>query len=137
VLIPYAVLVTLLLMVAWPLVRFSLVWTPYAWLALLIIGGGLLTFSTAVGFISPNLEWEDVRKMSTGRSRLYNIVGALLYALLGGALVIAPFTLAARTPAAAPLFATLGLTALGAVTWFFTRWLERKAVAAWPRLGEG
>ena len=137
VLIPYAALVTILLMAAWPLARFSLAWTPYAWLSLLIMGGGLLTFSTAMGFISPNLAWEDVRKMSTGRSRLYNIVGALLYALLGGALVIAPFTLAARTPAAAPLFAILGLTALGAGTWFFTRWLERKAVAVWPGLGEG
>ncbi len=136
VLIPYAALVTIMLMATWPLVRFSLAWTPYAWLSLLIIGGGLLTLSTAVGFISPNLEWEDVRKMSTGRSRLYNIIGALLYALLGGALVIAPFTLAARTPAAAALFATLGLTTLGAVTWLFTRWMERKAVAAWPRLGE-
>jgi len=136
VLIPYAGLVTLLLMAAWPLARFSLAWTPYAWLSLLIMGVGLITFSTAVGFISPNLAWEDVRRMSTGRGKLYNIVGALLYALLGGALVLAPFALAARTPAAAPLFVILGLTSLGAVTWFFIRWLERKAVAAWPRLGE-
>ena len=49
--VPYAFVATVLLVAAYFLVGFSLAWTPYAWLCLLIIGYGLLTFSTAMGFV--------------------------------------------------------------------------------------
>ena len=65
VLVPYTLLVTALLIGFWYMRPFSMVWLPYAWLCLLIIGGGMLAFMTAMGFPWVNLNWEDPRRMGT------------------------------------------------------------------------
>jgi ABC-2 type transport system permease protein len=136
VIIPYAVIATLLLIVSWFLFRFSLAWMPYAWLCLLIIGYGLLAFSTGVGFVYANLEWEDPRAMLQQRGRWFSLAGSGSYGLLTGLLALAPFILSSRFPAASPLFVIAGLALLAAITWFFVGRQNRRAIKAWATLGE-
>ena len=133
---PYFFIVTLLLIVAWFLVGFSLAWMPYAWLCLLIIGYGLLAFSTAAGFVYANLEWEDPRAMLQQRGRWYNLIGSAIYGLIAGLITIVPFVLSAQVPGATPLFVIVGLVLLALFTWLFVGRQNRQAIQAWPRLGE-
>jgi len=136
VIIPYAVIITLLLIVSWFMVRFSLAWMPYAWLCLLIIGYGLLSFSTGVGFVYANLEWEDPRAMLQRRGRWFSLIGSGSYGLLTGLLALAPFILANRFPAVTPLFVIAGLVLVAIITWFFVGRQNRRAIKAWTTLGE-
>jgi ABC-2 type transport system permease protein len=131
---PYAVLVTLLLATSWSVLRFSLGWTPYAWLCLLIIGYGLLTFATAVGFVYPRLDWEDPRRMTTGRARLTNLIGSVIYSLVAGLLALMPYVLALWLPSLSLLFVTVGLAVLLAVTWILVRASDRWVERVWWRL---
>ena len=133
---PYALLITVLLIVSWFIVGFSLAWTPYAWLCLLIIGYGFLAFSTAVGFVYANLEWEDPRSMLQQRGRWYNLAGSFIYGLIAILIALAPFILSALLPPATVLFVIVGLALLATFTWLFVRRQNRRAVEAWPALGE-
>jgi hypothetical protein len=132
----YVVVVTVLLAASWILVRFSLVWAIYAWLCLVIIGYGLLAFTVALGCVYPKLDWEDPRRMTTGRARLYNMVGSLVFGLVTVLIALVPFVLAAIAPAGAPLYALLGLLALLAVAWGLVQWTTHRVEKAWPALGE-
>ncbi|MBK8048468.1 MAG: hypothetical protein IPK16_15930 [Anaerolineales bacterium] len=66
ILIPYAIVATGLLIASWVVLQYDLLWTPYAWCCLLLMGSGMLGFTTAMGFPWVNLKWEDPRRMNRG-----------------------------------------------------------------------
>ncbi len=136
VLVPYAVTVTLLMMVAWLVVRFSAIWGIYGWLCLLMMGVGLIAVSTAIGFRFANLEWTDTRRMTTGGGGLYSFVLGTIYLVGTGLLALIFFALAAAFPAAAILLGLAGLVVVaigtGVWVWLSGRWAE----SSWRRLGE-
>lgn len=131
----YVAVATVLLSASWVLARFSLVWTVYAWLCLMIIGYGLLAFSVALGCVYPKLDWEDPRRMTTGRARLYNMMGSVLFGLMAALIALAPFVLAAMAPAGTLFYVLVGLLVLLAITWGLVRWSMRQVEQAWPALG--
>ncbi|MEA3335135.1 MAG: hypothetical protein U9R25_04445 [Chloroflexota bacterium] len=133
---PFGVLVSLLLIASWFLTRFSPAWAFYAWLCLLIIGYGLMALSVGLGFLYPKLDWEDPRRMTTGRARLYNLISTVIFAVITGGIALIPFMLSAIWPAFSLLFVLVGLLLLVALTWLICRWIARQVENAWFALGE-
>jgi hypothetical protein len=134
--LPYAVTVTLLMIVAWAVIRFNPLWGIYGVLCLLIMGAGLIALNTALGFRYANLEWTDPRRMNSGGGSFYSFILSVIYLLIAGLTALLFFVLAAAFPGAAFLAALGGLAAVGlitlAVVWLSGRWAE----SAWRRLGE-
>jgi hypothetical protein len=135
VVVPYAIVVSLLLIAARFVVAYSLLWMPYAWLCLLIIGYGLLTVSTSIGSIYVRLDWEDPRRMTTQKAGLYNLIGTAAYGLVAGVIALMPHLLAATAPAGTLLYVILGLLVLLGATWGLRQWLSRRVEMVWPTLG--
>ena len=134
--LPYAVVATLLLFIAWLVVGFSVVWGIYAWFCLLIMGAGMMAVNTSIGFRFANLDWTDTRRMTSGGGGLYSFLLSAFYLLATGLVALLFFVLAVAYPEAAILIALFGLVIIGAGTaawvWLMARWAE----SAWRRLGE-
>jgi len=135
VVVPYSIVVSLLLVAGRFLVAYSLLWMPYAWLCLLIMGYGLLTVSTSIGSIYVRLDWEDPRRMTTQKAGLYNLIGTVTYGLVTGVIALIPYLLAATAPAGTLFYVVLGLLVLLGVTWGLRQWLSRRVEMVWPALG--
>jgi hypothetical protein len=113
----------------------DLLWIPYGWLVLLILGYGLLAYMTTLGFIYPNLAWEDPRRMANRKASIPSLVGTLIYSVIGGFLAWFVFILANNNPSWALPTVILGLLILGGATWFFVNWNTRRAEKAWLLIG--
>lgn len=135
ILLPYLLFVTILLIAFRFAFEYSLLWMPYAWFVLLIMGIGEITFSIAIDFIYPNLKWEDPRKMTTRKAALPSLIGTALYSVIAMATALATFALAAIKPPLAIPAVLFGLGLLTGGTWFFVGWCARRVEAAWLRLG--
>lgn len=134
IMVPYMAIVTLMLIGGWFLVRYSLLWTPYAWICAMIFGIGIMGTSTAAGFIYANLEWDDPRKMTTSGGGLLSFLLTIAYALPAIVLIVLPFVLSAIWPQATPVLLVVGLGLLVAGTAAWTLWQERRAVEGWHNL---
>jgi ABC-2 type transport system permease protein len=134
--LPYALTMTLLLIVAWVVIRFNPLWGTYGLLCLLIMGAGLIALNTAIGFRYANLEWTDTRRMTTGGGGFYSFILTTIYLLVAGLIALLFFVLAAAFPGAAFFAGLGGLVAVSLIT-FVAVWLSgRWADSAWRRLGE-
>lgn len=134
--LPYALTMTLLLIVAWLVVGFNLAWTVYAWLIMLIIGVGLIAVNTTVGFRYANLEWTDTRRMTTGGGGLYSFLLSTVYSLVIGLTAVVFFVLAAAYPSWAIPAAVVGVVVAAALTALWTWVMGNWADNVWKRIGE-
>jgi hypothetical protein len=133
--VPYAALATIGLLAAVILLGVSPVWTPFGWLVLLVMGYGVYSYTVALGFLYPNLSWEDPSRMSNRKAILPGLVGSVGYSLV--AIVVAVFTyfVAQSDPTLTIPIVVLGLGLLAGGTYLFVSWCTRRVEAAWPRIG--
>jgi len=133
--LPYAAISTIGLVAGLFLVNFRLLWAPYGWLVLMIMGYGLLAFLVSVGFLYPNLEWDDPRRMTNRKASLPSLIGSVVYSLV--AIIVAWFTyiVANAQQAYAVPIVIAGLTLLAGGTWLFVHRRSRKVEDAWARIG--
>ena len=130
--LPFALGSMILLLLAWFFIRFSIAWVPYAWLCLAIIGYGMLTISTALGFKYPKLDWDDPRRMTNRRATLPNLILNVIYGLLSLVVAVLPFAVASIYSQWTLLLVLLGLLLLAGMAWIVERWGVRQVVKAWP-----
>ena len=136
VLIPYMGMVSLRLVGGLFVFGYSVLWTPYAWLVLLFMGFGVISYAVSLDFIYPNLDWEDPRKMTNRKAGWPSLIGTLLYSLIVFVIAVAAFAFAVTDPLLAAPIVLFGLGLLAGGTWFFIGWRIRRVEAAWPSLGE-
>ncbi|MCA9868089.1 MAG: hypothetical protein KIS95_11200 [Anaerolineae bacterium] len=131
---PFAALFVVVLAGSWFFVRYSLGWAPYALLAGLMMGFGLLTINISTGFRYANLSWTDPRRMVTSGGGLVSLLLTVVYGLPGGVIILLGFGLSVLWPAAAIPLAVVGLILLGLYTgaWFVA--MRRWAESAWDKL---
>jgi ABC-2 type transport system permease protein len=129
--IPFALLALLLLLLSWFFLRFSLAWVPYAWLCLLIIGYGMITLSTAMGFIYPRLDWDDPRRMTSRSAGLRSTLLGAVYGIIALLLAVLPFLVASVNPQWTLMLVLVGLLLLAGMAWLVERWSSRRVFRAW------
>jgi hypothetical protein len=132
--LPFAAVFIVVLFVVWFFVRYSLAWAPYALVAGLIYGYGLLSANMAAGFRFANLSWDDPRRMTTSGGGLVALLLSVVYGLPGGILILLTFGLAAIWPNWAIPIALGGLLLLGLLTWGWRMALLRWSEKAWDKL---
>ena len=113
----------------------SLVWTPYAWMVLLIMGYGLYSFLVSIGFLYPKFDWDDPRRMVNRRSALPALGGSIIYSLIAIVIAQATYIFAHNSPLWAIPIVIMGLALLAGGTWFFVHWSTVRVEAAWPSIG--
>jgi len=132
--IPYALVTLLMLIGAWFFVRYSLVWLPYAWLCLLIIGYGMITISTAMGFLYPRLDWDDPRRMTSAQATWRNLIAVLIYGVISLFIALTSYVAAHFFPQFALLAILLGLLFLAGMAWLVERWSVRAVAMKWAHI---
>jgi ABC-2 type transport system permease protein len=132
--VPYALISLLMLVAAWFFLRFSALWIPYAWFCLLIIGYGMITISTTMGFLYPRLDWDDPRRMTSNQAGWRNLVAVLIYGLLSLAIALLSFVAANIIPQFALLYVLLGLVFLAGMAWLVERWSVRQVAKKWANI---
>ncbi len=135
VLIPYMLLVTLLLLLSVIVFDISLLWTPYSWLVLFVMGAGMLTYVVSLDFLFPKLDWDDPRRMTNRKAGWRSMLGVFLYSVIAMLIAVVAFVVAVSVPGAAIPAVIFGLGLLAGGTWFFVAWRMGRIEAAWPFLG--
>ncbi|HEY53357.1 MAG TPA: hypothetical protein G4N94_07870 [Caldilineae bacterium] len=133
--LPYAALATISMFVTLFIMKFSLIWMPFGLLVILIMGYGLFSFLVSLGFLYPNFEWEDPRRMSNRKSSIPSLVGSFGYSIVAIIIVMATYLVANETPSLAIPAVIMGLALLAGGTWFFVQWCTNRVEKAWPRIG--
>lgn len=133
-LVPYVVLYVLALVGSWLFVRYSLAWLPYALVAGLLMGYGLMALNVSVGFRYANLSWTDPRRMISGGGGWVSFLLSVLYGLPAGIVTLLGFGLGAVWPAWAIPFAAVALLLLALYTWLWHVLMARWAESAWHKL---
>lgn len=133
--LPYASISTIGLVVGLFLVQFSLLWAPYGWLVLMIMGYGLFAFLVSIGFLYPNLTWDDPRRMTNNRASLPSLIGSLVYTVVAIVVAWATYIVAQAQQAFAIPIVILGLSILAGGTWLFVHRRSKKIEDAWTRIG--
>ncbi len=132
--LPFAVGSMFLLVLAWFFLRFSPAWIPYAWICLAIIGYGMITISTMMGFKYPRLDWDDPRRMTSGKAVLPNLLLNAIYGLLSLIIATLPFLGAYLYPGWTLMFVLLGLLILASMAWIVERVSARQVTGAWAAI---
>jgi hypothetical protein len=135
VLIPFMLLATVLLIAGIFLFGYSALWTPYAWLVLLIMGFGTIAYTVSLDFIYPNLTWDDPRRMTNRKAGWRSLLGTALYSVFAMLAALITFVIAVSRPPLAIPIVLFGLGVLAGGTWFFVSWRIEKVEAAWPTIG--
>ena len=133
--IPYAALATIFLVIMMVVMKLSLIWTPFGWMTLMIIGYGLFSFLVSLGFQYPNLDWEDPRRMQNRKAILPALLGTLGYSIIAQFVAITTYFYAQSEPALAIPIVIMGLALLAGGTWFFLQRSTNRVEKAWPRIG--
>jgi len=133
--LPYAAVVLIGMALGLFILKFSLLWAPYGLLTLLIMGYGLFAFLVSIGFLYPNLTWEDPRRMSNRKAGIPGLAGSLVYSLIAIIIVVATYAFAHGSPSLAIPIVIMGLALLAGGTWFFVNWSMKRVEKAWPRIG--
>lgn len=135
--VPYAAFATIALTAVMILMKLSLVWTPFGWMVLMIMGYGLFSFLVSLGFLYPNLDWEDPRRMKNRKATLPSLAGAFGYSIIAVVVVMSAFFFAQAKPAFAIPIVMMGLALLAGGTWFFVHWANGRVEKVWPTIGAG
>lgn len=133
--LPYSVVVTIGLAAGIIYSKFSLLWLPYGWLVLLIMGYGLFGYLVSLGFLYPNFDWEDPRRMATRKAGLPSLIGSALYSIVGIVVAVGTYILAHEAASLAVPVVIMGLSLLAGGVWFFVNWRIKRVEAAWPFIG--
>ncbi len=133
--IPYAALATLFLVIMMVVMKLSLIWTPFGWMTLMIIGYGLFSFLVSLGFQYPNLDWEDPRRMQNRKAILPSLFGSFGYSIIAVIIAISTYFFAQSEPALAIPIVIMGLALLAGGTWFFVQRSTNRVEKAWPQIG--
>jgi hypothetical protein len=129
--LPFAVGSLIMLLIAWFFLRFSAAWIPYAWLCLVIIGYGMITISTTLGFKYPKLDWDDPRRMTDRRAALPNLLLNLVYGVFALVIAVLPFLGGTIYPGWTLLMVLLGLLILAGMAWLVERVSAGQVKNAW------
>ncbi|MFN2104136.1 MAG: putative ABC transporter permease subunit [Candidatus Promineifilaceae bacterium] len=132
--LPFAVGSMLLLLISWFFIRFSALWIPYAWLCLVIIGYGMITISTALGFMYPRLDWEDPRRMTDRRAGLPNLLLNAAYGVIALIVAALPFFISAFFPGWTLMLVLVGLLILAGMAWLVERVGLSQVNKTWYRI---
>ncbi len=135
ILIPFMLLVSVLLIGGLFMMDYSLLWMPYAWFVMLIMGFGMIAFTVSLDFVHPDLDWEDPRKMTNRKTAWPSAIGTVFYNVIAIAIAVTTFGLAVSNSILAIPIVLFGLGLLAGGTWFFIGWRLRRVEAAWPRVG--
>lgn len=114
--IPYAVISTVLLVVAAIWRQLDPLWTVYGWLGVMVLGLGMLAVSVALSVPWAKLDWDDPRKMTSGWGSFIAFAIWLLMGVIGGLFLALPVIFEALDPTLTPLFAIVGLLCATAIT---------------------
>lgn len=133
--LPYAVVITTGMITALFILKFSLLWAPYGLLTLLVMGYGLFGYLVAIGFLYPNLTWDDPRRMNNRKAGIPSLMGSLVYSAAATGIALLTFRFAHGSPALAIPIVIMGLALLAGGTWFFVNWITRRVERAWPMIG--
>lgn len=136
ILIPFMGVVSLLLIGGLFVFGYSALWTPFAWLVMLIMGFGVISYAVSLDFVYPNLDWEDPRKMTNRKAGWPSLLGTVLYSMIAGAVAMTTFGFAVADPPLAIPTVLLGLGLLAGGTWFFVARRIDRVEAAWSSIGE-
>jgi ABC-2 type transport system permease protein len=134
--IPFALLSTLLLLVAAIWRGFSLVGTLYGWFGVELLGLGMLAIATGASVPWARLDWDDPRRMSSGWGGLISFIGAVLLAASAGGLLCLPVLAATFMPNLVPVAWVLGPVLAIAITVAASWGAIRFGAAALTRVGE-
>lgn len=133
--LPYTVVITTGMAAALFILKFSLLWVPYGLLTLLIMGYGLFGYLVAIGFLYPNLTWDDPRRMNNRKASIPSLMGSLVYSAAAAGVALITYLFAHSSPALAIPIVIMGLASLAGGTWFFVNWITRRVESAWPVIG--
>ncbi|MBF6612723.1 MAG: hypothetical protein IVW55_06290 [Chloroflexi bacterium] len=115
-LIPFMALSTILMIAAELWKGFNLLWFFYGWLAVEVLGAGLLAIE--IGFAVPwaRLNWDDPRRMTSGWGSVFAWIAWIILGLIAGTLFLLPLLAQLFQPSlVAPAF-LVGALAATAVT---------------------
>lgn len=116
--LPFTILSTLLMVIAAFVRHFSLGGFLYGWFGVLLLGAGMLAMDVGLSVPWANLEWDDPRKMHSGWSGLFALIGYILIGVLGGSFLALPYLAELFLPFIAPVawlvgpFFAVGFTGL-------------------------
>ncbi|MGN6811287.1 MAG: putative ABC transporter permease subunit [Thermomicrobiales bacterium] len=134
--IPFALLSTLLLVVAAIWRGFGLAGTLYGWFGIELLGLGMLAIATGASVPWARLDWDDPRRMSSGWGGLLSFTGAALLTGIAGGLLCLPVLAATFTPNLVPVAWAVG-PVLAVVITLAVGWSAiRLGAAALGRVGE-
>ena len=131
--VPFALLSTLLLVIAAIVRHFSIGGFFYGWFSVLLLGAGMLIMNVGLSVPWANLEWDDPRRMRSGWAGLIAMIGYVIIGLLGGGFLTLPYLAGLFLPFLAPVawlvgpFLAVGFTGLVAALslWFGLSRLHR------------
>ncbi len=119
--VPFAILSTILLLIAAAWRGFGPLGTLYGWFGIETLGAAMLALSVGAGVPWAKLDWDDPRKMSSGWGALIGLAGYAITGALGGAFLCLPLLAGAFRPgllAAAWVVGPLGALAVsGGIAW--------------------
>ena len=133
-LVPYGLLTGVAAADRLVLLRFTAAWGAYAWLCLLLIGYGMFSISTTLGFACPRLDWDDPRRMTSSKASWASFLINVPYGLISMALAAAAFVLGQFWPQYTLPLVLLAVLLLALLSWVTARLGARRVAKAWPRL---
>lgn len=111
--LPFAVLSSVLMIVAALWRGFSLLGFVYGWFGVELLGTGIVAMSLGFAMIWPRIDWDDPRRMTTIGASLCSFLGMAVLGLLGGGLLCLPVLAQVAAPDLQALAWLVGI--LGAV----------------------
>ena len=115
-------------------VGYDLRWLPYALVAGLIIGYGLLAISVSTGFRYALLGWTDPRRMLSSGGGLVSLLLSVVYGVPVAIIVLFGFALSAAWTGWSIPLALVALLLLAGLTWVTHLLMVRWADSAWDKL---
>jgi len=132
--VPFVLLFVAVLVGARFAVSYDLRWLPYALVAGLIIGYGLLAISVSIGFRYARLEWTDPRRMLSSGGGLVSLLLSVVYGVPVAIIVLFGFALSAAWTGWSIPLALVALLLLAGLTWATHALMVRWADSAWDKL---
>ena len=132
--VPFVLLFVAVLVGARFAVSYDLRWLPYALVAGLIIGYGLLAISVSTGFRYALLEWTDPRRMLSSGGGLVSFLLSVVYGVPVAIIVLFGFALSAAWTGWSIPLALVALLLLAGLTWVTHMLMVRWADSAWDKL---
>jgi len=107
--IPFVILSTILMAVATIWRGFDLVWALYGWLAVMVLGLGMLAASVGLSVPWAKLDWDDPRRMLTWQTSVLTMAAWVAIGLVGGLLFCLPYLAELVNPGLVPAMFVVGL----------------------------